>query len=182
MPTPSETMDIYPIAQYLAVEDIGRRGLDGGGVDVTLPQRIYNIGKSIQRVFDDDPTDSSLTQTTNFLYALCGKYGLQALAVAENSGVVSSVTSLTSTLPLPLDFIVSGSSVITAGSRTVTISSFIGYNVEFTRGDVPQYTTNPGSGTYYSWNRNTGEFTLFSSDSNNGAAQTDERFRIVPIG
>lgn len=178
MPTPSEIMDIYPIAQYLAVQDIGRRGLDGGGVDVTLPQKIYNIGKSIQRVFDDDPTDSSLTQTTNFLYALCGKYALQALAVAENSGVVSSVTSLTSTLPLPLDFIVSASSTIVTGASSVVISSFIGFNVEFTRGGQPQYTTNPGDGTtYYSWDRTTGTLTLF-----NGVAQVDERFRIVPIG
>lgn len=177
MPTIAEIIDIYPKAQYLATKDIQKRGLDGGGVDVTLPQKIYNIGKSVQRIYDDDPTDTTLTQTANFLYALCGKYGLQAQVISQNAGHIAAITT-TSSLPLPLDFIISGSSIIATGETSKTFTSFIGYNLSFDRGGQPQYTTDPGDGsTYFSWNRTTGEFALL-----NGAAQVDERFRITPIG
>lgn len=177
--TVSEIMDIWPVAQYLAANDIPvkrRRGYTS--IDITLPMKIYSVGKSVQRIFDDDPADSSLTDTANYLYALCGKYGLQAQVVNQNSGVIASTTTITSALPLPLDFIVSASSTIPTGGASVVIPAFIGYNIEFTRGAMVQYTTNPGDGsTYYNWDRTTGTLTLL-----NGDAQVDERFRITPIG
>lgn len=181
MPTIAEIITIYPIAQYLAVKDIKEKGLFGGGVPVLLPEKIYNIGKSIQRIYDDDPTDSTLTQTANYLYSLCGKYGLQAMNVAVRAGSVSPVTP-TSSLPQPLDFIVSASSIIPTNGTQLSITAFIGYNLSFVRGGVTQYTTNPGSGTYYSWNRNTGLFQLYGDAPTNGAAQLGEQFLITPIG
>lgn len=176
--TVSDIMDIWPVAQYLAANDIPVNIRSNKGGDISLPMKIYSVGKSVQRTFDDNPTDSYLTQTANYLYSLCGKYGLQAQVVNQSSGVIASATTVTSSLPFPLDFIVSVSSTIPTGGTSVVISAFIGYNIEFIRGSVTQYTTNPGDGsTYYNWDRTTGTLTLF-----NGAAQVDERLRITPIG
>lgn len=91
MPTVPEIIDIRPIAQYLATIDIPKKGLYGGGTDVNLPRKIYLIGKSVQRIFDNDPTDDTLELTANFLYTLLGIYGLKAMVVEESAGTVSPV-------------------------------------------------------------------------------------------
>lgn len=174
MPTVSEIVSIYPIAQYLAAIDINRKGLYGGGVNNELPEKIYNIGKSVKRIFDDDPTSATLQETANYLWTLCGKYGLQALVVAQSAGNVSPITP-TSSLPLPIEFVVSASSLIATGGNSVTITAFIGYNLSFNRNNVPQSQINDGA-SYFTWNRNTGQF--FCS----GDAQLNELFSLTPIG
>lgn len=174
MPTITQIMSYYPIAQYEAVKDINNSGLYGGGKDCNLPQKIYNLGKSIQRVFDDNPTESTLTKTATFLYALCGVYGLKASSVTQSAGTVSPVTP-SSTLPLPIEFTVSGSSQIVSGDDNITLTGFIGANLLFVRGNIPQSQINDG-GSYYTWNRTTGAFTCYP------AAQTGELFQLIPIG
>lgn len=173
--TIAQIMDIWPIAQYLAANDIQDRRSNSGAVDVNLPQKIFSIGTAVQRIYDADPTDTTLTATSRYLYALCGKYGIQASVVAQTSGTVSSVTPITSTIPQPLDWVVSvSSSPLATGDSSVTITAFIGYNIDFFRGGITQYTTDPGNGgTYYSWDRTTGLFVL-----NNGDAGEGEQMRI----
>lgn len=173
MPTIAEIIDIYPVAQYLCLTDINKRGLYGGGVNRQLPEKIRNIGVSVERIYNDDPTDTTLTETANYLYALCGKYGMQAQAISGAAGAIAGVVSNTQS-PLPLDFEVSASSIIPSGSSSLTITAFIGCNIEFTRGNLTQNTTNTGS-SYYSWDRATGLFTCYP------AASLGEPFRIVPV-
>lgn len=174
MPTITQIMSDYQIAQYLAVKDIARKRLFGGGIDVSLPEKIYNIGKSIQRVFDNDPTDTTLYKTAYFLYALCGIWGLKAEAVSGDSGAIAPVTT-TSVLPIPLNFVVSASSTIPTGGSTATIASYQGYNLLFVRNGIAQSQINTG-GSYYTWNRTTAEFECF------GDAQVGEEFLLIPIG
>lgn len=173
--TVAQIMDIWPIAQYLAANDIQNRRNNSGAVDVSLPQKIYSIGTAVQRIYDEDPTDSTLPQTARYLYALCGKYGLQASVVAQTSGTISTITPLPSTLPLPLDWVVGAStSPLATGDSSATLAAFIGYNIDFFRGGISQYTTDPGNGgTFYTWDRATGLFTL-----NNGDAGEGEQMRI----
>lgn len=141
-----------------------------------MPRKIYVIGKSVKRIFDDDPSDSTLTDTANYLYSLCGIYGQKALVVAENSGSVSPITP-TSSLPLPIEFYVSAGTLIATGGNSVNIASLIGYNLLFNRGNIPQQQLNPGDGSnYFTWNRNTGDFFCF------GNAQEGELFSLIPIG
>lgn len=175
MPTVAEIVSSYPIAQYLAANSINKQGLYGGGVNNQLPEKIYNIGRSVERTYNDDPSDDTLQETANYLWTLCGRFGLEALVVAQASGSVSPVTP-TSSLPLPITFFVSASSLIPTGSNSVTISSFIGYNLAFNRNNVPQAPLNDGSGSYFSWNRNTGEFVCY------GDANVGELFQLIPIG
>ena len=173
MPTTASIVSIYPGAQYLATIDINKRGLYGGGVDLQLPEKIRNIGMSVERVYNDDPTDTSLTTTANYLYALMGKYGMQAQAVTGIAGSVAGIISNVQS-PLPLDFEVTVSSIISDGENTKTFTAFIGCNIEFTRGGITQNTTNIG-GSYYTWNKVTGEFFCYPN------ASITELFRIVPV-
>lgn len=173
MPTIAQIIDIYPVAQYLCATDLLKRGLYGGGVDLQLPQKIRNIGLSVERIYNDDPTDTTLTATANYLYNLCGKYGMQAQAVSGTAGSIAGIVSGGQS-PLPLDFEVSASSIIASGDSTLIITAFIGCNIEFTRGGITQNTTNAG-GSYYSWNKVTGEFICYPD------ASLGELFRIVPV-
>ena len=178
MPTISQIVAAYPIAQYLAANDIQDKGLYGGGVNIPLPQKIRNIGDSVKRIFDNDPTDDSLQLTANYLWTLCGKYGLEALVIAGSAsgGSVSPITP-SSSLPLPIEFYVGASTLIPTNGNSVTINSFIGYNLMFNRGNVPQQQLNPGDGSnYFTWNRNTAQFFCF------GNAQLGELFSLIPVG
>jgi len=173
MPTTASIVSIYPVAQYLATIDINKRGLYGGGVDLQLPEKIRNIGMSVERIYNDNPTDTTLTTTANYLYALMGKYGMQAQAVTGIAGSVAGIISNVQS-PLPLDFEVTVSSIISDGENTKTFTAFIGCNIEFTRGGITQNTTNIG-GSYYTWNKVTGEFFCYPN------ASITELFRIVPV-
>lgn len=173
MPTTASIVSIYPVAQYLATIDINKRGLYGGGVDLQLPEKIRNIGMSVERIYNDNPTDTTLTTTANYLYALMGKYGMQAQAVTGIAGSVAGIISNVQS-PLPLDFEVTVSSIISDGENTKTFTAFIGCNIEFTRGGITQNTTNIG-GSYYTWNKVTGEFFCYPN------ASLTELFRIVPV-
>lgn len=183
--TIAQIINIWPIAQYLAANEIQNRRNNSGAVDVNLPTKIYSIGTAVQRIYDSDPTDDTLPATARYLYALCGKYGLQASVVTEEAGTVSPVTPVT--LPQPIDWIVaataSATAVLADGEGSVMLDGtnsmpdLRGYNLMFTRNSFPQYTTDPGDGSfYYGWNRSTGLFELF-----NGDAATGERMRIDPI-
>ena len=173
MPSIATIISIYPVAQYLATVDIHKRRLFGGGVDVELPNKIRNIGLSVERIYNDNPSDTSLTKTANYLYALLGKYGAQAQAVSGIAGSIAGVIGNTQS-PLPLDFEVTASSFIADGESTKTITAFIGCNIEFTRGGITQNTTNIGA-SYYTWNKVTGEFFCYPD------ATLTELFRIVPV-
>lgn len=174
MPSTATIISIYPVAQYLAALDIQKRGLYGGGVDVELPQKIRNIGLSVERIYNGNPTDTSITATANYLYALMGRYGVMAMQIPESTGYIADVTP-ENQLPVPYDFTVTLDSVIAEGESTVTLTAFIGCNIEFTRNNITQTTTDPGGGgSYYYWNSATAQFICYPN------AALGESFRITP--
>jgi hypothetical protein len=77
----------------------------------------------------------------------------------------------------PIDWIVTPTSTPLATGQTTTIlTQFIGHNINFFRGALTQYTTNPGDGSvYYSWNKVTGQLQLLGTTPE---AQEGERMRI----
>lgn len=185
MPTIAEIIDAYPIAQYLAANDIPTRGLNGGGVNIALPQKIRNIGKTVKRIYDSNPNDSTLPITSNFLWTLMGVYGQRALSQQQATGSIAAIAP-TPGLPQPIDWIISATAsataVLSTGQSSVLLNGasnmpdLRGYNVEYVRGGITQYTTDPGDGsTYYSWNRTTGLFSIST------AANVGEQMRITPI-
>ena len=156
--TVTQIMDIWPIAMYLSANDIQNRRSNSGAVDITLPQKIYSIGTAVQRIYDAGSTDDTLPQTARYLYALCGKYGLQASVVTQTAGSVSPATPNVPIVPYQFNVAASGN-LINEGESSVIITSFIGFNLLFVRNGIPQTTLTTES-SYYSWNKETGLFTI----------------------
>lgn len=125
-------------------------------------------------------TTQSIRETTNYLIWLCGIYGQQAQDISDGAGggrviPAGNVTELPNPYDWQVDSTTSSTQPLKAGDSSVTLTDFIGYNVEFSRGGVTQNTTNLGdSSSYFQWNRNTGLFQIFP------AAQFGDLLRIVP--
>jgi hypothetical protein len=49
-----DIINIAKISQYLCENDIDKKGLFGGGVDLLLPRKIYNIRKSVEWLYLND--------------------------------------------------------------------------------------------------------------------------------
>ncbi len=105
--------------------------------------------------------------------AICGKYFLQAQAVSGSAGSVAAISSLSAPDPLQFEVAASGTTFID-GQSTVTLTTFIGFNIVFARGGITQsdVTSQP---SYYSFNRTTGQMTIAP------AAATGELFQIYPV-
>ena len=177
MPTVSEIISIAKVSEYLAAVDIYKSGINFGGNDVGLPRKLYCIRKNVEKVFDLDPTDDTLTKTANYLFSLCNRYAFKAQTILNiaSGGTIAPVTP-SGSLPLPFDYEVTAiSTPLANGESSVVLSTFIGFNIAFNRNNIPQSTVNQG-GSYYSWNRATGSFSVSPS------AVTGELFQIIPIG
>lgn len=162
-------------AQYVTdIIRVGGRLMNSGMTDY-LPRLIYCTRKSVEWLFDQDPNDDTLTSTSAYLLAITVRYWSPETSLSNASGGGAGVAPVVSapSAPLPYEFVVTGSSFIIAGQSAKTINAFIGYNIIFTRDNVPQTTVNNG-GSYYSWNPNTGLFQCF------GEAISGELFSITP--
>ena len=171
----AQIIQIAKISQYLAVVDIAKGTIFSPVVKAApfTPQILYMERMALEYQYNIDPTNSSLRLIANYVYALCGKYAVKAKSMTGSGGIIAGIAA-SGELPDPYDFVVSGSSVIPSGSSTKIFTEFIGFNLQFDRNNIPQSTVNTGA-SYYSWNKNTGEFICFPD------AYVDELFRIVPV-
>ena len=80
------------ISEYLAVLSIKKSGLYGGGTPSHLPSLIYQVRKSVSRVYDLDPTNEYLIGNANYLFALCGGFGIRASYLINSGGSIASVS------------------------------------------------------------------------------------------
>jgi len=98
MLTVSEKINIAKISQPYAAVDILRKGYAGGGVDLRLALKIYTVRKSVEwrASMEDDAGYTSysagLIKTSNFLYSLCGYYGLGSF---DSGGSVAPIVPIT---------------------------------------------------------------------------------------
>lgn len=155
--TIAQKLAVAEICEYLVTIAIEKGGLFAGGIDLELPTKIYNIRNTIQYQYEQNPSDTSLVATTNYLYGMC-LLNLQALAVTGVGGIVAAVVG--GNYPSPYQFTVAASgSYMIDGQSSQTITSFIGYNLMFIRNNITQTTIDAGGGSsYYSWSKNTGGF------------------------
>lgn len=177
MPTVARILQLAPVACYLASNRVAKGALFGPPVDPRLPIAIFMVHKILKKIYDLDPTYEAVKQrnVADYLYELIQKYAFRAAAIVDNNsgGQIASQTGIV--VQNPYDFEVSASSFIATGETSVTISEFIGLNVNFRRNGLSQNTTNLGDGSnYYSWNIVTGVFTIYP------AATEGELFRIEP--
>ncbi len=180
----AEIIDLGKITTYLSANYMRSGALFGQRViKPTLPVQIAFITDAlIWGVEGGGETTASLRSTANYGYWIYGKFQLEAQQILNGDSGGSVVpTPSGGGLPNPYDWVVGSTTSDTEplkdGDTSVTLTSFIGYNLEFTRNNLTQNTSVPADGisTYYSWNRVTGLFTL-----NNGAAMLGEQFRILP--
>jgi len=102
------------ISQYLAQISIIKGGVYGGGTPAYLPSLIYQVRKSVNRVYTLDPTNSNLVKTANYLEAICGAFGVRASYLINSGGSIPA-TSNTTFFGAP----VSGTYVATADGQSV---------------------------------------------------------------
>lgn len=76
------------ISQFLAANDVSKTMLFKGGKPPVqrLPGLLYIVRKSVEWLYNIDPNNSTLPDTANYLYALCGKYLNQAKTIIGNTG------------------------------------------------------------------------------------------------
>ncbi len=177
------------ISQPLAaIGEAKKRATRGRTVDTDLHIKLYVERKTVEWYNGQATIDNDILYTiSNYLFALEGVYGLEAqFRDGGSGGSVTPISPSSTSLVQPLDWIIaatsSGTAPLADQQSSVTLNgtngmpNLIGYNIDFIRGSMTQYTTDPGDGTtYYSWDRNTGVFTVLG-----GAAQLGERFRIFP--
>lgn len=173
MPTTPNTIAYANISQYLASDSISKGSLFSTITNPELPTILLVENFFLNYLYTNDPSNTGLPALTNYVWGLCGAFGLTAQGIIAGGG--GSITPITPSIaPSPYQFVVSASSFMVTGQSTITISTFIGYNLLFVRNNITQSTVNTG-GTYYSWNRTTGEFTCV------GAAEVDELFQIYAV-
>jgi hypothetical protein len=69
MYTIQEIIEIAKISQYLSANDIAQKGLFGGGVDNELPNKLYNIRKSVEwaHTYSQNITEVNAIGTINII-------------------------------------------------------------------------------------------------------------------
>jgi len=170
----SDIIQASKVSQYLSTDATAKGTLfNKREINPYLPYLIYRVSYSVRWMYAIDPDYDNLQQVANYLSYLCRAYYLTAQGIISGGG--GSVTPITPSIaPAPYMFIVSGSSFIPTGDSTKTISAFVGYNLLFVRGGIPQSTVNAG-GTYYSWDSGTGEFVCYD------AANEGELFQLYAV-
>lgn len=148
----------------------------GGNIDYRLPHLIYAVNQGLKWLYEYDPTNEDLIIIGNYLISICRhQFRAQGVLALNNGGTVAPIVPGGSGVPNPLDFIVSASTIIATDESSVSLPQFIGYNVNFSRGEMMQHTTpTTDDTTYYSWNSVTGIFSI------SHPAIAGERFRIMP--
>ncbi len=171
-----DKIDIGGLSSLYASNDLASGKTYGGAQDKRLPFLIWVFTEGIILMQEYSYPTEDTDKVGNYLLSIC-RDQLKAEAVLElnNGGTVAPITGGGS-VPNPYDFEVSSTSTPLAnGESLVTITLFIGFNVIFFRNNIPQSTINNG-GSYFSWNRLTGQFQCFP------AAATSEIFTIMPVG
>ena len=147
-------------------------------VDETERLEIIDIIKDVLRYYKPYYLgNKDYDNLVNYLQSLIGKW-IQDASIASNNTfgrTVGGITPLpTTTLPFPLQFVVSSSSYIANGQNATSIDSYIGYNILFSRSGIQQsdIITEP---SYYTWDRNAGVLII------SPAAATGELFQFYAI-
>lgn len=95
MPTPFSipTYTAYAkIAQYLWVNDLSKAKIfQGGSLTPQYDRILYIVRKAIEANYAINPTDSTLTQTGDFIWSLIGKYQIDAMALYAGTGCIAPV-------------------------------------------------------------------------------------------
>ena len=91
MLTIQQILDIAKISLWLALNDISKGVMYGGKLDPLLGRKIYMEYSSLEWMYAESPSDTTLRTVANYVYELCGSYALQAqiiLNIGNTGGAV----------------------------------------------------------------------------------------------
>lgn len=138
------------------------------------PVLIRMAADAMQWAIDgDNLTDAELRGLANYVIWLCNPFAMIAQGMIGAGGSTTTLPS-GALRPARIDFVVSASSQFPTNSTGGSISSFIGYNLDFIRGGLAQSQVTTES-TYFTWTRATG--VLFISP----ALADGELISIIPV-
>lgn len=113
-----QILNIAKISQYLAAQyEANKTFLKGGVLDMTLSRKIYMERRAIQYIYNLNVNDPFLRETANYLYALCGRFAIQAQNILNP---VSTCISPTITIQPISQSIMQGSAVTFSVTATGT--------------------------------------------------------------
>lgn len=172
--TIQQIINIGEVSTYLSFNKVSTNTMYGNKVVKSPdPVNIALFTDILKWHYEGFPNDSTLRGTANYAIWLFGIFQLQAQDISGGGGSVIPVPP-SATTPNPISFEVNTStSPIIVGNDTLSIPSFIGYNLLFNRNNIPQSLTNNG-GSYYQWNKVTGIFKCI------GIANELELFDLYP--
>ncbi len=90
------------ISQYLAVIAIKKGGLFGKGTPSFLPELLYQVRKTVARMYALNPDEENLVAMANYLYKTCGIYGIRASYLISSGGVIPNPSPGTTIYSYPL--------------------------------------------------------------------------------
>lgn len=172
----SRILELAPTCCYLANNSKDKKALFGG-VPKSLQNQatlIYIYWKILNTIYELDNDYDGLYAPAQYLFELEQKFAFKAANIVDGGGGGQIAPITPTTLPSPYYFIVSASSFIATGASSKTIDAFIGYNLIFTRGGVPQSTVTTES-SYFTWDSDTGEFTC------SPVLYEDELIGLIPV-
>ena len=99
------------ISSYLSANDFSKqRLLNRKAFNTKLPQKLDVATNLVEWAYNQNPNDTSLISTGNYLYQLCGKYIAEAQLIISGAGsgvIVNPATGVASTIvAVYLEFVV----------------------------------------------------------------------------
>lgn len=135
--TVGSIIEIAKICQYLSYDEALKRLYykAGSPINKDLARKIYTVRKAVEWCNDNDSDNEELTGVANYLYALCGKYTLEAQSISGGGGGVISPTTPT-TVQSPLEVLGSDFSSATEWSDSRIESS---WNLQVFFNDISRF-------------------------------------------
>jgi len=90
MYTTLQKIEIAKVSQYLCANDIDKKALFGGGIDLQLPNKIYNIRKSVEWLYDITPASAETQATASITIDAIGLVG-DTISVYINDPILGIV-------------------------------------------------------------------------------------------
>lgn len=87
MPTVTRTLQLAPVACYLAANNVAKKnGLKGGSVNSRQTDAIYTTYVILKKIYDEDQTYTNIQVLSDYLYELIGEWAFAAAKVVDGGG------------------------------------------------------------------------------------------------
>lgn len=148
--------------------------------DLNYPRKLYIAYQAIQDINTDNPSDTTLTGTNDFLYALCGGYAFEAQRILNlgGGGIVATTAGTAGITPYPIAVSLVGGQIVGNTIKAVIQSDWYGLS-GFSFCFINQ--NQLALGTNFTYNIVTGifDFSLYSYVPQPGDIFTCQAFKTV---